>query len=336
MKTQHRKRREASAKGVDSQKAQNLSDNDWRDNHKVISAFKSERDKFCEYLGIPWNEIDSKLAHNSSKNKKPHTYNTTLLELVGRCIARELRENHWGVEKYHQSGIADWDDDVIRDDMHFLTHECLFHSRMHMEQAAKILRGLVRRQFNAHKHGSSSLKMLGEVKNHYQLWMVSIDTMEDIQDTYFEKVSEKEYYGDQYGEYDPYIYHPNCADEIVAWCQDNDVKLASLELTDGYMLDLLLGIFRRDFLLNAPNDQRPKGLPLKEDFNGTDAYDWLFDITDMLHWGTKLELSDFRHKVLDQAYNSLDISMDGDNYRDCVAKLDQLDVFLRTLEKEAA
>tara|TARA_Y100001934_G_scaffold240770_1_gene295328 strand:- start:45 stop:998 length:954 start_codon:yes stop_codon:yes gene_type:complete len=219
-----------------------LSDSDWRDNAKVLKAFPDFRDKWIsEFIKTPLDRLDDQPAHNSQISQP--MLKVSLRELVEHWIARDIRQEHW--DNHGKSGMADFDDDIIGDGLHFLLHDCFFKSELHLNQAVKVLDGIVSSWWASAKIKCWDGASFRSAAEHCDYLRGAVGNLEEIQGRYFERQRDKHSKRE-----DKF----NGTKEMVEWCNKNGFNLDSLGSDDCGILsmlfefrDLVKGVSEEDY-----------------------------------------------------------------------------------------
>jgi len=226
MKNKNRTQRKAPSKVADITNP-NLSDSDWRDNATVLNAFPDFRNKWIsEFIKTPLDSLDDQPAHNSQISQP--MLNLSLRELVEHWIARDIRQEHW--DDHGKSGMADFDDDIIGDGLHFLLHDCFFKSELHLNQAVEVLDGIITNWWASAKSKCWDRASFRSAAEHCDYLRNAVGNLKEIQGRYFERQRDKHSKRE-----DKF----NGTKEMVEWCNKNGFNVDSLGSDDRVILSML-------------------------------------------------------------------------------------------------
>ena len=279
MKTKNETQRKAPSQVADI--TSKLSDSDWRDNAKVLNAFPGFRDKWIsENIKTLIEQLDDQPAQNSEISA-PFMLNVSLQGLVEHWVAREIRVENW--TNYVDSGMADYDDDIIGDDLHFLLHDRFYKSELHLNQAVEVLGGVIRCWWHSAKGNcwnQASFRMLDE---RFDYLHGALEKLEEIQGRYFARQR------DRHSKREDKF---NGTEEMVEWCKENGFNVDSLESHDCTILRMLFGL--RDIVKGISEDDYDD---IEDD--STEAHDEI-----LVHCGFLCESPEsllFRRRVIEEA-----------------------------------
>jgi hypothetical protein len=296
----------------------NLTDDEWRDDDKVLDAFWWKRDELCEdEIGTPWDSLDKGPAHNPQSKIQCGDSSPDIKGFVGRLIARNMRQDCW--EGYADCGMADYDDDMIGDDLHFLLYNCHFKSDIHLAQAVKVLNWTVTSWSRLAKikywYGGSFMS----AAEHCDYLRGAVGNLKQIQGRYFERQRDK--HSKREDKFDG-------TEETVEWCNENRFNVDSLCSDDCGILSMLFEF--RDLV---------KGVS-EEDYDDIcdeteDSYGDIFETCGELCESPESIL--FRRRVIDEIQRLHQYSS-GDAYDATIDRLKVIEEYqtLSNINKEAA
>ena len=315
MKTNTRTQRKAPSQ-VAAITIPKLSDSDWRDNAKVLNAFPDFRDEWIsEFIKTTLDSLDDQTAHNSQISQP--MLKASLREFVEHWIARDIRQEYWN--DHGKSGMADFDDDIIGDGLHFLLHDCLFKSELHLTQAVKVLDGIVTSWWRSAKIKCWDGASFRSAAEHCDYLRGAVGNLEEIQGRYFERQRDKHSKRE-----DKF----NGTEEMVEWCNKNGFNVDSLGSDDCGILSMLFEF--RDFVKGVSEEDYDEICDETED-----SYRDIFETCGELCESPESIL--FRRRVIDEIQRLHQYSS-GDAYDAAMDRLKVIEEYqtLSNINKEAA